>query len=143
MWRTSKGSSVNASSIVDNPNLGSGSPAILVVEDEVLVRMMIADEVRMQGFRVFEAATAEEALALLRTGIPVDLILTDIRMPGATDGLALAELARSTWPALKIIIATGQSVQPSRMAVADAVFGKPYDPDRVVQRIRDLLDIQT
>lgn len=134
---------MNASATVNRTDLEIRAPTVLVVEDEILIRMMIADELRLQGFRVLEAANAEEALALLRSQISIDLVLTDIRMPGPTDGLALAELARSTWPELKIVIATGQSVQPSHMAVADAVFGKPYDPDRVVQRIRDLLNIQT
>lgn len=134
---------MNASSRIDNPALGIEGPTILVVEDEVLVRMMIADEVRQQGFRVIEAATADEALAVLRSAISVDLVLTDIQMPGSMDGLALAELVRSIWPGLKIIFATARSAHPSHMAAADAFFGKPYNPERVVQRIRDLLNVET
>jgi two-component system, response regulator PdtaR len=128
---------VQASTKVDNPGQIEHQ-IILIVEDEILLRMLIADEVRMHGFRVFEASNADDALAVLQT-TPVDLVMTDIRMPGSMNGLRLAELARSSWPNLKIVIAAGQSGPALQMKDADAVFDKPYNPDRVVQRIKDLL----
>ena len=100
--------------------------------------MMIADELRSSGFRVIETANADEALAVLRSATLVDVVLTDIRMPGSMDGLALAELARSTWPRLKVVVASGQSEWRFHIA-ADDFFLKPYHPERVVQRIRHLL----
>ena len=64
--------------------------AVLVVEDEILVRLTMADCLRAAGYVVVEAANATEALAVLTSGEPVDVIFTDVRMPGAMDGLMLA-----------------------------------------------------
>ena len=71
---------------------------ILVVEDELLIRLMIADALRAAGFSVIEAMNADEALAVLRAGVSIDLVMTDIRVPGPTDGLGLADTVRPTWP---------------------------------------------
>ncbi len=65
---------------------------IRVVEDEVSVRLMMADELRSKGFAVVEAANVEEALAILESSTRVGLVLTDLQMPGAMDGLGLARL---------------------------------------------------
>jgi len=128
---------LSAASVVDDPHLDAEGPTILVAEDEVLVRMMIADELRASGFRVVEASNADEALVVLQSSCSVDLVLTDIRMPGSMDGLALAQLVRSKWPGIKVIFASGQPRQPDM--VADAFFSKPYQPERVVDRIREIL----
>jgi CheY-like chemotaxis protein len=128
-----------ASRLVEQPGSDPERPIVLVVEDEVLLRLMIADELRSKGFSVVEAANADEALAVLRSSAPVDLVFTDIQMPGTINGLALASLVRTTQPELKIIVASGHSpAYPSR-DIADAFFGKPYDVVRVVTRIKELL----
>jgi two-component system, response regulator PdtaR len=80
---------------------------ILVVEDEALVRLWIADELRTAGFLVIEGVSADEALTVLRGTIPIDLVMTDVRMPGSLDGLGLAETVRALWPDLKIILCSG------------------------------------
>ncbi len=96
--------------IADNQT--SRSAIILVVEDEVLIRMMMATELRAAGFAVLEAANADEALKVLRSSEPVDLMVTDIRMPGTMDGIRLAALVRGMWESIKIIIASALTVQP-------------------------------
>jgi len=78
-------------------------PTVLVVEDEVLVRLMIADELREQGLHVLEASNADDALTILQSSLPVDLLFTDVRMPGRMDGVALARFAHSRFPWLKLI----------------------------------------
>jgi CheY-like chemotaxis protein len=62
-------------------------PTNLLVEDEVLIRMMLADELRGRGFNVLEAQNADEALTLLQSGVPVGLVLTDVQLPGSLDGI--------------------------------------------------------
>lgn len=114
-------------------------PVVLVVEDEILVRLVIADELRRQGLRVIEAINGNEALEVLRLG-RVDLLMTDVRMPGSVDGLQLARIARATWPELRIVVVSGHAAEPLFGGLADAFFAKPYDIGHVIARIRDLLD---
>jgi CheY-like chemotaxis protein len=114
-------------------------PTILVVEDEILVRAMIADELRDQGYRVIEATQADDALAVLRSGVPVELVLTDVQMPGPLDGLGLARLIRADYPAIKVIIASGRVRGTAIEAGASAFFAKPYDVGALVTAIYRLL----
>jgi CheY-like chemotaxis protein len=124
---------------------------ILVVEDEILLRMAAADEFRRQGFTVFEAGDANEARDILESEA-VDLLFTDLQLSGARfphpagdiDGLALTRHVRATRPEIKVVIASGL-VRPddnppeANMRIADACFGKPYDFVRIVAVIRKLL----
>jgi len=127
------------SGLADKTGLKPKTPIVLVVEDEVLTRLTIANELRSSGLSVVEAANADEALTVLRSSARVDLLFTDIQMPGSIDGLALAELVRKTHPALKIVIASSFSpVGPAR-DIPDAFFGKPYDTVKVVSKIKELL----
>jgi two-component system, response regulator PdtaR len=116
-------------------------PTILLVEDEIIVRLWTADELRDAGFDVVEAANADEALSLLRNDGPVDLLMTDIRMPGSMDGLRLAKTAHAGWPALKIVVTSAhvRAADGDDDDNVDAFFGKPYDPAMVATRIRELL----
>jgi len=116
----------------------SDRPTVLLVEDEILVRIWTADELREAGFDVVEAANADEALSRLRDDGPVDLMMTDIRMPGSMDGLRLAKTVHAAWPSLKIVVASAH-VQAADSDTVDAFFGKPYDPAMVAARIRELL----
>jgi CheY-like chemotaxis protein len=63
-------------------------PTILIVEDEFLPRTMLSDHLQECGFMVFEAANADEAITTIETGVPIDLVLTDVRMPGSMTDLA-------------------------------------------------------
>jgi CheY-like chemotaxis protein len=116
---------------------------ILVVEDEVLIRLVIAEYLRDCGYRVFEAAHADEALLVLRhSERPVDVVFTDIEMPGSMDGFALAQWVRSRQPGVGVILAG--SVNRAVQAASDLCdqqdhVPKPYDPQSVHDRIRRLL----
>ena len=107
-----------------------------MVEDEVLIRMMISQELRAAGLYVIEASNAADALSLLHT-IKVDVVFTDVRMPGQSDGLALARIVRSNWPRTKVVMASAHHHLPSPRH-ADLFFSKPYDLPRVVSAIREL-----
>ena len=110
---------------------------VLIVEDEVLIRLSAADELRVRGFGVLEASNADEAIAVLQSGVPIDLVFTDVRMPGSMDGVALARFIDGTRPELKLIITSG--ALHSAPEPDDAFIRKPYDLDMVVTRINDLL----
>ena len=112
---------------------------VLVVEDEVLIRLMIADALRSQGINVIEASNGDEAMRILHSSLPVQLVVTDIRMANDSDGLALAHAARAARPGLKLIVASSV-VHPGELAgLADAVFSKPYHLGAIVDRVKSLL----
>jgi CheY-like chemotaxis protein len=135
---SAKGKTVVVPAPIEGPESGTKPRTILVVEDEVLIRMMISEALRSRGFAVIEAATAEEGLIVLQSDTPVDLLLSDIRLPGALDGVALATWVRANKPELKIVIAASHLGLTPAGAV-DAVFDKPYDLDEVGDCIANLL----
>lgn len=111
---------------------------VLIVEDEVLVRLMIAEELRRAGYDVIEAANADEALDALAHITSVSLVITDIRMPGSMDGLRLARLVRSEYPATRILLTSGNF--PNVAIDHDGFFLKPYDACKMIHHIKTLLD---
>jgi CheY-like chemotaxis protein len=117
----------------------SAPATILVVEDEVLVRMLIADQLRNAGYSVIEAADADEALALLAHTFNVRLVLSDVQMPGSMDGIGLARALRSAYPSVKILLASGKAAMLDEVQ-HDGFFPKPYDVAQIVNRIEALID---
>ncbi len=113
-------------------------PCILLVEDEWLVSDVVARELEDAGFGVIETATGEAALAALRDHPSVDLLLTDIRLPGGLDGWTLAEEARRLRPDLPVIYATGYSAVAPRRVPGSLFFTKPYRTAALVEAIRGL-----
>jgi two-component system, response regulator PdtaR len=112
---------------------------ILVVEDEVLVRLMVAEQLRDADFHVVEAANADEALTVLQSTTDVALIVTDIRMPGSMDGLELAKAVRTAFPQIRIVLTSG-NVGQFTSGNHDAFVPKPYQPDKIVGLIKTLLN---
>lgn len=110
---------------------------ILVVEDDILVRMAAADHLRDSGHRVLEAADAEEARSLLRASEPIALVFSDVNMPGM-DGLELARWIAAELPGVKVVLTSGD---PSNAAAAQSIshfLAKPYDLDalrRLIERL--------
>jgi len=109
------------------------------VEDEVLVRLMVAEQLRNADFQVVEAANADEALAVLQFTTDVALIVTDIRMPGSMDGLELAKAVRATFPQIRIVLTSGNAPQFTSDN-HDAFVPKPYQPDKIIGLIKTLLN---
>ena len=110
---------------------------ILVVEDDVLVRFTTAEILRDAGFDVLEAVNSSEALALLGTGHPLDLVITDIRMPGQIDGVQLASLMKGTRPNLPIALLSSHLETPDHEA--DVFVSKPYNPEQLVEVVKRLI----
>jgi two-component system, response regulator PdtaR len=121
--------------------MSSPSPTVaLVVEDEPLIMMEAVDILEGDGFRVLEAWSADRALALLEEQGPVDLLFTDVHMPGDLDGFALARAVRDRFPGTAIVICSGH-VKPGPEDLPEgAVFiDKPFSPALVRQTIRRTL----
>jgi CheY-like chemotaxis protein len=111
---------------------------ILVVEDEVIERMAIADRLRQASYEVVEAGNAHEALEILRHSGDVKLIVSDIGMPGSIDGVELARLARSEYPDIKIVLASGHLASLDWVE-HDGYFRKPYDARAIIKHIETLI----
>jgi two-component system, response regulator PdtaR len=111
---------------------------VLVVEDEVLERMAIADRLRQASYEVVEAGNAHEALEILRHSGDVKLIISDIGMPGSIDGVELARLARSEYPDIKIVLASGHLASLDWIE-HDGYFRKPYDARQIIRHIKTLI----
>jgi len=118
---------------------GASSKArILLVEDEILIRLAMADDLRQAGFIVVEASNAEEALSVLNSTPDISLVLTDIRMPGRMDGVGLANWVRRHAPRIKIAIASA-NIESGMDRAFDAVFSKPVLPSQLIASVRKLL----
>jgi CheY-like chemotaxis protein len=115
-------------------------PTVLVVEDEVLIRMMVSECLRQAGCEVFEAASADEALDVLSTSSGPDVLVTDVKMPGAVDGLELASRARQACPGLKVVVTSGHALAQNANGLADAFLAKPFALEHLVGRVRALVD---
>jgi DNA-binding NtrC family response regulator len=114
-------------------------PTVLLVEDEVLIRLMVADELRSQGIQVLEASDAEEAMTVLKSELAVHMLFTDIRMPGRMDGMALARFTREHYPHIKLVVASSQLSAEAVQGLADEFIPKPFDLPRTITKIERLL----
>jgi CheY-like chemotaxis protein len=112
--------------------------SILVVDDEVLIRLHISEELRDAGYRVIEAANGDEAAALLSTVPDVALVLTDLRMSGDVDGLALVRRVRSDFPQIKVALCSSE-LPPGASPSFDAFFAKPVHIYDLLHGVRQLL----
>jgi DNA-binding NtrC family response regulator len=115
---------------------------ILVVDDDIFVRMPIAQYLRDCGYKVIEAVSAEEAMAVLtRSDTMIDLVFTDIEMPSAVDGFGLAKWIRDHRPGVDVLLAgtVPRAVESAKEVCQQGPVPKPYDPQTVHNRIRRLL----
>src|ERR1700730_4250830 len=122
------------------PGQSAALRAILVVEDEMLLRMRAVDMVEDAGFTPIEAVNADDALAILESRSDIQLLFTDIQMPGSMDGLRLAYSFHERWPLIKIILVSGQLKLTDDDKPADSrFFGKPIDGKQMIQEMRDMM----
>jgi two-component system, response regulator PdtaR len=115
-------------------------PVVLLVEDEMFVRMATADALEEAGFEVIEAANAQAAEDFLRHRTDIQVLFTDVQMPGAMNGLELASLVRSRWPHIRVVITSGHLQPNSEILPENAVFiAKPYGEQAPARAIQALL----
>jgi len=124
------------------PRSSASRQTILVVEDEILVRLVIADYLRECGYKVHEAVNAREALAMLQAPhVTIDVVFSDVQMPGEMDGFGLARWIRANRPGVQVILTSGveRSAEiAASLCEAGPLLMKPYPPQDVVARIRQL-----
>jgi CheY-like chemotaxis protein len=106
---------------------------VLLVEDEPQISDIATEALEEQGFEVEAVSNAGDALRRLTSGLPVDILFTDVNLHGGMDGAALARLARELRPGLPVIYTSGgQAVIESMIPVEGSMFvAKPYDPFRI------------
>jgi CheY-like chemotaxis protein len=125
--------------------MGSSSstrPVVLVVEDELLLRINAAEMVADAGFEVIEAASADEAIDILEARRDITVVFTDIQMPGSMDGLKLARAVRGRWPPIKIVATSGLvDVGEKDLPEGGRFLAKPYSPEAIAGLLRELTAI--
>ncbi len=113
---------------------------VLIVEDDFLVRMTLAEAMTDDGFQVVEAETAGQALELLVEHPLIEMLVTDLGLSGTMNGKTLAEAARKYRPGLPVLFMTGRpDLITADPAAREALIGKPYTPDEVCSAARRLL----
>ena len=110
-------------------------PTVLVVEDETLIRKLVAEELEEAGYSVVVATDADQAIAILEARQDIHLVFTDIDMPGSMDGLKLAAAVRDRWPPVHIIITSGK-IRPLEIPANALFIPKPYVGKNVVAAMR-------
>ncbi|MBY5748258.1 response regulator [Rhizobium leguminosarum] len=114
------------------------APRVLIAEDEILVRLDLAESIRDLGWEVVEVSSADEAIELLRHPLHFDLLVTDIQMPGQKDGLDLARHVRERFPDMKIAIVSGAAYMVEHSQdLCHLVMSKPASD--AVQRLLELM----
>jgi CheY-like chemotaxis protein len=122
------------------PAVPSEKPVVLIVEDEILLRITAEDIVEEAGFRAISASDADEAIRILESRNDIRAVFTDIHMPGSIDGLRLARVVRSRWPPVALIVTSGHRDFASGDLPSGARYlGKPYQAAHVEAALRDLI----
>jgi len=117
-----------------------GAAVVLVVEDDLLLRMRAVDMVEEAGFTSVEAVDADEAVAILESRSDIALLLTDIQMPGSLDGLKLAHAVHARWPQIKIILVSGQLTPTATDIPVDSrFFAKPIESGAMIAVMRTMI----
>jgi CheY-like chemotaxis protein len=121
---------------------GKPPPTVLVVVDEVLVRMAVSDYLRECGYNVVEASDAHEAIEVITSEVAVDVAFSDIAMPGGLDGFGLAQWIRRERPDIKVVLSSGvarSAKAAGELCEEGPMLAKPYEHADLERRIRALL----
>lgn len=123
-----------------SPSPTASSPNVLVVEDEMVLRMRAVDIVEDAGFNSVEAVNADEALSILEARSDISVLLTDIQMPGSMDGLKLARAVYKRWPYIKIVLVSGQvNLSDADKPLDSRFFGKPLQASRMIAELQEMV----
>ena len=113
---------------------------VLVVEDEMMLRMRAVDIVEDAGFTPIEAVNGDDALTILESRSDIDLLFTDIQMPGTIDGLKLAHAVHARWPSIKIMLVSGQvTLTETEKPVNSRFYGKPLEVKKMIAELQEML----
>jgi two-component system, response regulator PdtaR len=115
---------------------------VLVVDDESMVRRLIADNLADAGYSVIEATDADDAIAQLSVDDAVDLVVTDVRMPGSLDGLALSNWVKARRPSIKVLVVSGFANEAANAVRSyDAFLNKPFTSAALRRNISNLIGL--
>jgi CheY-like chemotaxis protein len=121
-----------------------GHEAVLIVEDDALVRKLVVTQIRSLGYTALEASNAAQALAVIRSDAAIDLLLTDVIMPGPMNGRQLADEAVKHRPSLKVLFTSGYTenaiVHHGRLDAGTELIPKPLIERILARKIRQVLD---
>jgi CheY-like chemotaxis protein len=117
---------------------------VLIVEDEMMLRMRAVDLVEDAGFTPVQAVSADEALSILESRSDISLLFTDIQMPGTLDGLKLAHAVHDRWPSIKIILVSGRVSPSDAEKPSDSrFFGKPLNVEKMIIELQAMIGAGT
>lgn len=120
--------------------MNNGKAVVLIVEDDAFIRMAAIDLVVGAGYEALEARDADEAIRILERREDVDLVFTDVQMPGTMDGIKLSHYIRDRWPPVKLIVASGNAIlEESSLPGGSRFFSKPYDDLSITDAMAGLL----
>jgi two-component system, response regulator PdtaR len=112
---------------------------VLIVEDEMIVRLVGVDAAADAGYEVLEAGSADEALRIIEDAGDIQILFSDIRMPGSMNGLELAQLVHDRWPDIKILLTSGDTWPPKDAIPDEGRFlAKPYKLERLQRELDEL-----
>lgn len=118
----------------------NGKAVVLVVEDSAIIRMGAVDLVQSAGYEALEASNADEAIRILESRADIDLVFTDVQMPGTMDGIKLSHYIRDRWPPVKLIVASGKAIlEESSLPEGSRFFSKPYNDHAIADAMADML----
>src|SRR3954447_4342736 len=118
----------------------SRRPVVLIVEDELLLRMNAVDMIAAAGFEAIEASNADEAIEILQNRLDITGVFTDIQMPGSMDGLKLTRAVRGRWPPIKIVATSGRvNVNETDLPAGGRFLPKPYSSHQIAGVLRELI----
>jgi signal transduction histidine kinase/ActR/RegA family two-component response regulator len=121
-----------------------GGETVLVVEDDAAIRRLVVRQLTDLGYRVQQAESADDAIALLEGGVPIDVVFSDVLMPGKLDGHDLAQIVRERWPSSRVILTSGFSGadidRNARRSSGVRLLNKPYVRDDLARILREVLN---
>lgn len=120
--------------------MNNGKAVVLVVEDSPVIRMGAVDLVLSAGYEALEASDADEAIRILESRSDIDLVFTDVQMPGAMDGIKLSYYIRERWLPVKLIVASGKAIlEESSLPKGSSFFSKPYSDHAIADAMAHML----
>jgi CheY-like chemotaxis protein len=121
----------------------NGKAVVLVVEDSTIIRMGAVDLVLSAGYEALEANDADEAIRILESRSDIDLVFTDVQMPGTMDGIKLSHYIRDRRPPVKLIVASGKEIlEESSLPEGSRFFSKPYSDHAIADAMARMLSNQ-
>ena len=121
-------------------SMNNDRAVVLVVEDSSIIRMGAVNLVLSAGYEALEAKDADDAIRVLEPRNDIDLVFTDVQMPGTMDGIKLSHYIRDRWPPVKIIVASGRAIlEESSLPEGSSFFSKPYNDHAITDMMTRML----